>query len=158
MNLAQEATMKTRHLDRELAQELAEPRQVTTNQPATILDRREAERVPLHVHVFYASQETGCFSTGEGRLRNLSKNGCRIDGTSQVVAGSTLRILLDLADGKGPLCLSGATVVWSDGSSFGVKFPPMTLENRQRLQELVLKFATLRGTSPAHTAFRIADS
>ena len=150
--------MKTRHLDRELAQELAEPRQVTTNQAATILDRREAERVPLQVHVFYASEDKGCLFTGEGRLRNLSPKGCRTDGNSQVVAGSTLRILLDLDDGKGPLCLPGATVVWSDGPSFGVKFPLMTLENRQRLQELVLKFATLRGTSLKHTAFRIAES
>jgi len=158
MTQAQEAAMKTRHLDRELAQELAEPRHVPANQASTILDRRAAERVPLHVHVFYASQESGCFSTGEGRLRSLSKKGCRIDGRAQVVVGSTLRILLDLVGGKGPLCLCGATVTSSDGSSFGVKFPPMNLENRQRLQELVLKFATLRGTSLAHTAFRIADS
>src|SRR5215472_8695257 len=126
MNLAQEATMKTRHLDRELAQELAEPRQVTTNQAATILDRREAERVPLQVHVFYASEDKGCLFTGEGRLRNLSKKGCQIDGTSQVVAGSRVRILLDLDDGKGPLCLTSATIIWSDGSSLGVKFPETT--------------------------------
>ena len=104
--------MKTRHVDRYLTQEFVEPRHVTTNQAATIRDRREAERVPLHVHVFYASEEKGCLFTGEGRLRNLSKNGCRSDGNSQVVAGSTLRILLDLDDGKGPLCLPGATVVW----------------------------------------------
>jgi len=112
MNLTQEAARKTRHLDRNLGQELAEPRHVTANQAGTILDRREAERVPLHVRVSDASDEKGCRFTGEGRLRNLSKNGCRIDGNSQVVAGSTLRILLDLDDGKGPLCLPGATVVW----------------------------------------------
>jgi len=97
--------MKTRHLDRELVQELAEPRHVPTNQASTVLDRREAERVPLHVRVSYASEEMGCLFTGEGRLRNLSKKGCRIDGTSQVVAGSTMTITLDLNDGKGPLCL-----------------------------------------------------
>ena len=150
--------MKTRHLDRELAQELGESRTVPAHQTATLLDRREAERVPLHVHVFYASEVKECRFTGEGRLRNLSKKWCRSEGSSPVVAGSTVRILLDMDDGKGPLCLSGATIVWNDGPSFGVKFPPMTLENRQRLQELVWKFATLRGTSPAHTAFHIANS
>src|SRR5262249_23848961 len=112
---AQEAAMKTRHLDRELAQELGESRTVTANQTATLLDRREAERVPLHVHVFYASEEKECRFTGEGRLRNLSKKGCRIEGSSPVVAGSTVRILLDMDDGKGPLCLSGAMIVWNDG-------------------------------------------
>jgi len=158
MNLAQEAAMKARYLDRYLAQELVEPRHITPNQAATILDQRDAQRVPLHDHVSYASEETGGLSTREGRLRNLSKEGCRIEGSAPVAAGRTLTITLDLEDGKPPVCLSGATVCWSEGSSFGVKFPPMTLENRQRLQELVLKFATLRGTSLAHTAFRIADT
>ena len=69
-----------------------------------------------------------------------------------------MTISLDLDDGKAPLELSGATVIWNDGPSFGVKFAPMTIEQRQRLQALVLKFATLRGTSLDHSAFRIANS
>ena len=150
--------MKTRHLDRELAQELGESRTVTASQAATLLDRGEAERVPLQVRVSYATEETGGLSTGEGRLRNLSTQGCRIEGPSQVGAGSTVTISLDLDDGKAPLCLSSATVIWCDGPSFWLKFPPLTIEQRQRLQALVLKFATLRGTSLDHTAFRLADS
>jgi len=153
--------MTHRNENRYLEQEFGRPdrlEQTASKNMEAVLDRREAERAPLHVRVFYASEQKECRFTGEGQLRNLSKKGCGIDGTSQVVAGSTVRILLDMDDGKGPLCLSGATIVWSDGASFGVEFSRMTLENRQRLQELVLKFATLRGTSPAHAAFRIANS
>jgi hypothetical protein len=126
------------------------------NETSTILDRREAQRVSLHSRVLYRNDEDTSQSAGKGWLQNLSKKGCHITGSLQVVAGSTVTISLDLDDGKAPLCLPGATVCWSDGLSFGVRFPPMTLENRQRLQELVLKFATLRGISQAHTAFRIA--
>jgi hypothetical protein len=42
------------------------------------------------------------------------------------------------------------------GYSLRLKFPSMSVEKRQRLQELALKFATLKGTSQDHTAFRLA--
>src|SRR5689334_4931922 len=158
MWIAGEATMKTRHLDKDWAQEVTglDLVNVTINKNASaILDRREAERVPIHSHVTYASSAEACLCRGEGKLLNLSKKGCRIVGPVLAV-GSTATISLDLDDGKAPLDLTGITVCWSDGFSFGVKFPPMTAVNRQRVQELILKFATLRGASQDHTAFRLA--
>ena len=148
--------MKARHFDKYVVREFASPDHVNTtlskNVSAT-LDGREAERVPLYCHVSYASDAQAC--RGEGQLLNLSKTGCRIVGPVLAV-GSTATLSLDLDDGKAPLDLTGVTVCWSDGFSFGVKFPPMTAVNRQRVQELILKFATLRGASQDHTAFRLA--
>jgi PilZ domain-containing protein len=158
MWIAGEATMKTRHLDKDWAQEVTglDLVNVTINKNASaILDRREAERVPIHSHVTYASSAEACLCRGEGKLLNLSKKGCRIVGPVLAV-GSTATISLDLDDGKAPLDFTDVTVCWSDGYSFGVKFPSMTVEDRKRLQELILKFATLRGTSQDHTAFRLA--
>ncbi|HZH48702.1 MAG TPA: PilZ domain-containing protein, partial [Nitrospira sp.] len=153
-----EATMKTRHLDKDWAQEVTglDLVNVTINKNASaILDRREAERVPIHSHVTYASSAEACLCRGEGKLLNLSKKGCRIVGPVLAV-GSTATISLDLDDGKAPLNFTDVTVCWSDGYSFGVKFPSMTVEDRKRLQELILKLATLRGASQDHTAFRLA--
>jgi len=73
-----------------------------------------------------------------------------------VSIGSATTIILDLNDGKGSLRIVDATVCWNDDYSFGVKFPLMPVEDRHRLQELVLKFATLKGTSDGHTEFRLA--
>lgn len=148
--------MKARHLDKYLVQEFASLDHVNTTlskNASASLDGREAERVPLYCHVSYASDAEA--SRGEGQLLNLSKQGCRIVGPVLAV-GSTATISLDLDDGKAPLDVIGATVCWNDGYSFGVQFPPMTAVNRQRVQELILKFATLRGASQAHTAFRLA--
>ncbi len=129
---------------------------ITINKNASaILDPREAERMPMHSLVTYASNAEACLCRGEGKLLNLSKKGRRIVGPVLAV-GSTATISLDLDDGKAPLDFADAAVCWSDGYSFGVKFPLMTVEDRKRLQELILKFATLRGASQDHTAFRLA--
>jgi PilZ domain-containing protein len=149
-------TMKARHFDKYVVREFASPDHVNTTlskNASANLDGREAERVPFYCHVSYASDAEEC--RGEGQLLNLSKTGCRIVG-SVLAVGSTATLSLDLDDGKAPLDLTGVTVCWNDGYSFGVKFPPMTAVNRQRVQELILKFATLRGASQDHTAFRLA--
>ena len=119
------------------------------------LDSRDAQRVPFYCPVSYTSEEEARPSQKNGQLLDLSKRGCRILGPVLGV-GCTTTIMLDLNDGNAPLSIVGATVCWNDGYSFGVKFPTMTVEDRHRLQELVLKFATHKGTSPDRTAFRLA--
>ena len=150
--------MKSRNADRYLEQEFMRPDSVNNegskNLSAT-LDRREAERVVISCHVSYASEEDASILGAEGQLLNLSKLGCRIVGPSPPI-GSHLTTTLDLKDGKMPLRLAGATISWSDGYSFGVKFPSLLREDRQRLQELVLKFASIRGSANDYTAFRLA--
>jgi hypothetical protein len=43
----------------------------------------------------------------------------------------------------------------SDGESSGVRFPKLKADDRHRLQELVLRFATFQASSQQHTAFRL---
>jgi hypothetical protein len=150
--------MRSRNSDRYLEQEFMRPDYVNNEagkNPAAILDRREAERVLIDSHVSYASDDDASLLRGEGQLLNLSKLGCRIVGPVLAV-GSHTTISLDLNDGKAPLRLVGTTVCWSDGYSFGVKFPSMSGEDRKRLQELVLKFASVNGASNEYMAFRLA--
>ena len=119
------------------------------------LDRREADRVSLYSHVSYASDEDASLVGANGQLLNLSKLGCRIVGPAPDI-GSHMTISLDLNDGKAPLRLTGATVCWCDGYSFGTKFASMSGEERQRLQELVLRLASRHGSTDEYTAFRLA--
>ena len=150
--------MKTPTRDRYLEQEFMRPdpfHQTRGTQPLARLDRREAERVPLSGHVTYVSEGDGFFQ-GEGQLLNVSKNGCRVVGPV-VDVGTVITISLQLGDGKPSINVAGAMVSWQDGYSFGVKFPLIRGEDRQRLQELVLKLVTRRGSSQDHTAFRLAQ-
>jgi hypothetical protein len=72
------------------------------------------------------------------------------------MVGTTATIVLYFQDERDPLCVCDATVTWSNGECFGVRFPKLKSADRQRLQELVLRFATTRGSSEEHTAFRLA--
>jgi hypothetical protein len=123
--------------------------------PGTVLDRRDADRVPLRTYVSYVTDERMGLSRGQGWLVDLSKTGCKITGPV-LMLGTSATIVFYFSDDRDPLCICGATVTWSDGDSFGVRFPKLNAADRQRLQELVLRFATLRGRSDEHAAFRLA--
>ena len=131
------------------------PKDLPPSDRRGMLDARDAQRVPFYCPVSYTSEDEARRSERKGQLLDLSKKGCRILGPVLPV-GSTTTILLELNDGNTPLSIGGATVCWSDGFSFGVKFPAMPVEDRHRLQELVLKLSTLRGTTHDRTAFRLA--
>jgi len=120
-----------------------------------VMDRRDAERVALRTYVSYVTDERMGLSRGQGWLVDLSKTGCQITGPV-LMLGTSVTIVLYFSDDRDPLCVCGATVTWSSGDSFGVRFPKLNGSDRQRLQELVLRFATLRGGSQEHTAFRLA--
>ena len=147
--------MNSRHLDKYMSEALTGlPGKTLARRAAgTPLDRRDAERVPLRAQVSYVTDERLGLSRGHGRLVDLSKTGCKIIGPALMV-GTSATLVLDFDDERDPLCIDEGTVTWCDGDSFGVRFPKLKPEVRQRLQELVLRFATLRGSSEAHTAFR----
>jgi len=122
---------------------------------ATELDRRSAHRVALEASVSYVSDGDQS-SQGEGRLVELSKEGCRIVGCRPVPVGSNLALSVGFSDGQPPICLSAAQVCWADTNTFGVRFAEMPANERQRLQQLVWRFASRRGESGEHTEFRFA--
>jgi len=146
--------MKPRHLDKYMSQTIkGVSREVVSSRTATYLDQRNAERVPIRAYASYVTDERMGLSRGQGWLVDLSKTGCKITGPVLMV-GTNATLVLYFPDEKDPLCIGDATVTWSDGESFGVQFPKLKGADRQRLQELVLKFATIRGRSEKHTAFR----
>ena len=147
--------MRSHHLDKYMPDAISGvSNKLRFRKAATVLDQRDAERVPLRTYVSYMTDEGKGLSCGQGWLVDLSKTGCKITGPALMV-GASATLVLYFQDEKDPLCISDATVTWRDGESFGVRFPKLKGADRQRLQELVLRFATFRGHSQEHTAFRL---
>ena len=121
----------------------------------SLLDRRYAERVPIGYRIDYSGTEGARIVTGEGILKDLSKTGCKILGSTASSLGSSLTLRLCLEDGQPPLCLTGVTVSWIDSVSFSVRFPKLSAEERRRLQEVIWKHVRLSSLDDRRTAFRI---
>ena len=119
------------------------------------LDRRYAERVPIHYRVTYLGSEGARLIKTEGSLRDLSQTGCKVLGTLLPTLGSTLTVTLHLDDGHAPLCLTDATVSWIKGSMFAVRFPKLAEEERKRIQGVIWKHVTVSPSKNHRTAFRI---
>ena len=121
----------------------------------SLMDRRYAERVPIHYRITYSGEEGARIVTGEGTLKDLSKTGCKIRGAITSSLGSTLILLLHLEDGQPPMRLANVVVSWIAKDSFAVKFPRLSAEERKRLQEVIWKNASLSTLEDRRTAFRI---
>jgi PilZ domain-containing protein len=119
------------------------------------IDRRNDERVPLQVYVSYFTDEWTGLCRGQGWLVDLSKTGCKILGPVLTV-GTSVTLVFYFQDEKDPLCVSDTTVTWCDGESFGVRFPRLKAQERQRVRELASKYATFHGRSRERTVFRLA--
>ena len=117
------------------------------------LDRRSTHRVAVEARVIYEGEHC---SHGEGRLVELSKEGCRIIGSRPVPGGSILTLSIKFSDGQPPLRLCAATVCWAASNTFGVRFAELTDSERQRLQQMIWRFATRKGESEGHTEYRFA--
>jgi c-di-GMP-binding flagellar brake protein YcgR len=126
------------------------------NQKAhSLLDRRDAERVPIGYRITYSGEEGARIVTGEGALKDLSKTGCKILGTTTSALGSRLTLLLDLEDGQALMRLTNVLVSWIDRDSFSVRFPKLSAEERKRLQEAIWKHVGLASLDDRRTAFCI---
>ena len=119
------------------------------------LDRRYAERALIHDEVTYTSTEGARFTTSNGSLKDLSKTGCKVLGTTLPAVGGHLTITLYLNDGQAPFCLTEATVSWIKGNVFAVRFPKLTEEERKRIQGAIWKHVRLSPAKNQRTAFRI---
>ena len=132
-----------------LEQNLATPR---AHAP---LDRRYAERALTHNKVTYTGIEGARFTTSNGSLKDLSKTGCKVVGTTLPAIGCRLTVTLYLNDGQAPLCLTDATVSWIKGNVFAVRFPRLMEDERKRIQGAIWKHVSLSSDKNQRTAFRI---
>ena len=121
----------------------------------SLLDRRYAERVAFRCQITYSGEEGARIVTGEGTLKNLSKTGCKILGTTTSSLRGSLTLHLHLEDGQAPLCLTDAIVSGIDKSTFSVRFPSLSSTDRKRLQNVVWKNISLSSAHDRRTAFRI---
>jgi PilZ domain len=121
----------------------------------TPLDRRYAERALIDHEVTYTSTEGARFITSTGTLKDLSKTGCRVIGTTLPAIGTCITVTLYLDDGESPLCLTEATVSWIKGHVFAVRFPKLTDAERKRIQGTIWKHVSLSPGKNHRTAFRI---
>lgn len=121
----------------------------------SLLDRRYAERVAFHGTITYSLEEGARIVTGEGVIKDLSKTGCKIVGTTTSPLGGSLTLQLHLGDGQAPLCITGANVSGIDKGTFSVRFPSLSPANRKRLQDVVWKNISLSSSHHRRTAFRI---
>jgi c-di-GMP-binding flagellar brake protein YcgR len=128
---------------------------VNTQKAHSLLDRRYAERVPIEYRISYSGEEGARIVKGEGRLKDLSKTGCKILGANTSSLGSSLSLLLDFEDGKAPMRLTDATVSWLGKDSFAVRFPKLSADERRRLQEIIWKNISVSSLGDQRTAFRI---
>jgi c-di-GMP-binding flagellar brake protein YcgR len=132
-----------------LQQSLIPPR------PHAPLDRRYAERALIHHEVTYTGTEGARFTTSTGSLKDLSKTGCKILGTTLPPIGGSVTVTLYLNDGQSPLCLSDSTVSWIKGNVFAVRFPKLADHERKRIQGVIWKHVSLSKAESQRTAFRI---
>jgi hypothetical protein len=120
------------------------------------LDRRGAVRVPVECPVCFISEERfDDWSPREGRLRDLSKTGCRIFSQHPPEPGSQITLILPLPDGMPPIRLIGTTVCHVHWHEFGAKFQPLTPEERRRVQAIIFKHVTWSPYALRRPAFLI---
>ena len=114
-----------------------------TNKKSDIaIERRQAVRVLAPLPITYIDEGAEPTSLLTGLSRDLSETGCQII-CPLPPEGRRITLILDLKDGRPPLNLADTNVRWSAAHQFGVMFPEMTAEDRQRLRKIIQKRNTL---------------
>ncbi|HXX76272.1 MAG TPA: PilZ domain-containing protein [Nitrospiraceae bacterium] len=106
-------------------------------------NRREADRMPVDFGLMYSAQDAkGDLIMGDGVATNLSQKGLGIRGDATVTPGTELTLFLYLPDGRDPLFVMEARVMWAAGHHFGVRLLKMNVRELNRLHSF------LRANSP----------
>jgi len=98
------------------------------------VEHRQHPRFPVQ---FRSSFSSANIVSGEGTLADLSIRGCRILSATEVKAGSTLQLRVDMSGGKPPIQVTQAVVRWCRDRSFGLEFVSLTPDEWARLQDVV---------------------
>lgn len=98
------------------------------------MEHRQHPRFPVQ---FRSSFSSANIVSGEGTLADLSIRGCRILSATEVKAGTTLQLRVDMSGGKPPIQVTQAVVRWCRDRSFGLEFVSLTPDEWARLQDVV---------------------
>ena len=88
-------------------------------------------------------------------MKDLSQTGCKILGVAPSPLVSRLTLLLDLENGQAPMLLTDVIVSWISKDSFAVKFPKLSVDEREQLQDVIWKNISVSSLDDRRTAFRI---
>ena len=101
----------------------------------TVIETRSSVRVAIQclIIVAYGVQ------TDEGRVLNLSKNGCLVESLLRIKAGDRLQLRLFLPESDQSICVPLAVARWAEAPRFGVEFVKMDERYRPRLRECIAK-------------------
>lgn len=91
--------------------------------------RRTYKRFPFHAPLIIGSESHIC----EGRLLNLSMDGCSIMCDRELALDSKVRVSLLLPDQTSSLPIELGRVTWVQGRECGVEFIQLPLHARLRL-------------------------
>ncbi|MEQ1793340.1 MAG: PilZ domain-containing protein [Nitrospira sp.] len=64
---------------------------------------------------------------------DLSRKGCRLESSAQVVAGTRVDLLLYLDNEPVPILIQRATIRWAGAHGIGIEFPSLASPHRERL-------------------------
>jgi len=98
------------------------------------MDYRQHPRFPVQ---FRSSFSSANIVSGEGHLEDLSIRGCRVFTPSDVKAGTTLRLRIDVPRDEPPIHVSQAIVRWCRDRKLGLEFTTLTPDEWARLQHVV---------------------
>jgi len=98
------------------------------------VEHRQHPRFPVQ---FRSSFSSANIVSGEGTLADLSIRGCRILSATEVKAGTTLQLRVDMSGGKPPIQVTQAVVRWCRDRSFGLEFVSLTPDEWARLKDVV---------------------
>lgn len=97
------------------------------------MERLRERRVPIKAPVSFEGKE----GVGRGTTFNISVGGCALESRADVNMDATIKLDLHLPDGRKPVRVGKAKVIWTAGSDFGVEFMNMNDTGRARLREYI---------------------
>lgn len=98
------------------------------------MEHRQHPRFPVQ---FRSSFSSANIVSGEGDLVDLSIRGCRILSATEVKAGTTLQLRVDVSRDRPSIQVKQAVVRWYRDRSFGLEFVSLTPDEWARLQHVV---------------------
>jgi len=95
---------------------------------------------------------------GRGVIRNLSLEGCQIEGGVAVKPATKLTLVLTLPNGYAPVVVDRTIVVWSDGNRFGLRHELLLPKERTQLERFLDDSGILIADSDARNITKIRAS
>lgn len=113
--------------------------------PTLFRDAQDHMSMTVHYRV---SLSTHSDTTGEGRLLDLSLEGCRIESSRQLPVNTYLSLRLMISPKEMPILVDLAAVRWTRGSICGVHFLSLQPQQSERLQTFLASATPLNVPPP----------